>query len=134
MGLTTKYSNSYVNDKGTDVFVHHVFGTPEELEAYETAQGEFYRFDKETGRPLYYSIDHVAKTGKLGISQKSGNVYVDDSEMKIAKATVKKAGGDFGKALADAYAQKFLGISVAPPSVAVAPAVEAESTTEEGDL
>jgi hypothetical protein len=137
MGLTTKFVSSYRNDKGTDVYVHAVSGSASELEAYKIAQGEHYREDEATGKVLFFdgSPDPlVSDTGKLGISQKTGNVYVDDSEIRRATKEVAKAGGNLGAEMAKAYAQRFISGGARVNTAPVAEAIVSESSEEEIDI
>jgi hypothetical protein len=134
MGLKTKYKSTHRNDKGTVVFVHEVSGNADELAAYEAAQGEFFRKDDVSGKALFFDVALAADTGKLGISEKTGNVYVDTSDFDRDAAAVAAAGGDLGAELAKAYAQKYVMGGVTANVAIPAPAVIEDSSDEEPNI
>jgi hypothetical protein len=85
--MTIEFSNSYPkrdkNGKMQDVFVYGVKGTAQELADYKKAKGDQYREDKETGRPLHFSLSYVGETCDLLITS-NGNVVADNSKMRKA--------------------------------------------------
>lgn len=85
------YSSSYPkkakNGNLVDVFVYTVKGTEAELADYKKAKGEDYRTDKETGEPLFYSLNYVGEQCPLIITT-NGNVVADTSAMRKAKNLV----------------------------------------------
>lgn len=89
--MEINYSSSYPkkakNGQLVDVFVYSVKGTEQELADYKTAKGEDYRTDKETGEPLFYSLNYVGENSPLIITT-NGNVVADTSAMRKAKNLV----------------------------------------------
>lgn len=87
------YVNSYPkkakNGTIVDVFVYGVNGTQSELADYKKAKGEDYREDKETGQPLFYSLNYVGENCPLIITT-NGNVVADTSAMRKAKNLVEQ--------------------------------------------
>lgn len=85
--MTIEFNNSYPkrdkNGKMQDVFVYGVKGTAQELADYKKAKGDQYREDKETGRPLHFSLSYVGETCDLLITS-NGNVVADNSKMRKA--------------------------------------------------
>lgn len=100
--LKGKYVDSYVNDKGTRVYRYKVTGTADALASYKVAQGEFYREDQDTGDVLFFTHRFTNDNIELGIAQKSGKVYVDNSEYEKIASQVAAYGGNFGQELAKA--------------------------------
>jgi len=85
--MTIEFNNSYPkrdkNGKMQDVFVYSVKGTAQELADYKKAKGDQYREDKETGKPLHFSLSYVGETCDLLITS-NGNVVADNSKMRKA--------------------------------------------------
>jgi hypothetical protein len=85
--MTIEFNNSYPkrdkNGKMQDVFVYTVKGTAQELADYKKAKGDQYREDKETGKPLHFSLSYVGETCDLLITS-NGNVVADNSKMRKA--------------------------------------------------
>ena len=91
--MTIEFNNSYPkrdkNGKMQDVFVYAVKGTAQELADYKKAKGDQYREDKETGRPLHFSLSYVGETCDLLITS-NGNVVADNSKMRKAANLVSQ--------------------------------------------
>ena len=102
-----KFLRSYVSKAGNDVFVYAVSGTPEQIAAFKTAQGDNIR-EAEDGTPLYFTTRYSGENISLGINQKGG-VFVDNSEFKKANSLVKQYGGNLGQEMAKAAAAKLIG-------------------------
>ena len=85
--MTIEFNNSYPkrdkNGKMQDVFVYTVKGTAQELADYKKAKGDQYREDKETGKPLHFSLSYVGENCDLLITS-NGNVVADNSKMRKA--------------------------------------------------
>lgn len=85
--MTIEFNNSYPkrdkNGKMQDVFVYTVKGTAQELADYKKAKGDQYREDKETGKPLHFSLSYVGESCDLLITS-NGNVVADNSKMRKA--------------------------------------------------
>lgn len=125
--MKAKKVGSYRNEKGTLVFRHEVSGTPEELAAYKKAQGEFYRESEDERKvPMWFSSRFYGNTVKLGISQKSGQVFADTSEFDAAASLANQFTGNLGTAIANQLAAKILG-NLGGNTVAAEAPVEAAS-------
>lgn len=89
--MNVQYVSSYPkrakNGTIVDVFVYEVQGTESELADYKKAKGEDYREDKETGAPLFYSLNYVGEQCPLIITT-NGNVVADTSAMRKARNLV----------------------------------------------
>ena len=107
--LTGKFVGSYVSENGNTVFRYEVSGTPEMLDAFRQAQGEYYREDQKTGKALYFTTRFSGDNVDLGIAEKSGKVYVDMSEFKKAESLVAQFGGNFAQELAKAKVAELMG-------------------------
>jgi hypothetical protein len=85
----SSYPKKAKNGNIVDVFVYAVSGTKSELADYKKAKGEDYREDKETGEPLFYSLNYVGEVCPLIITT-NGNVVADTSAMRKAKNLVEQ--------------------------------------------
>jgi hypothetical protein len=111
--LKGKLSRSYVSRNGNDTFVYAVSGTPAELEAFKTAQGDNHRTADGTGAepegtPLWFTTRCAGDNAKLVITSK-GKVVADMSAYKQAASLVAQFGGNFGQELAKASVAQLLG-------------------------
>jgi hypothetical protein len=141
--MKATFKRSYVKQEtGNTVFVYDVTGTKEELEAYKNAQGDKYVEDEETKTPLLFVVNYGGKSMKLGISRKSGKVYVDNSETRAAESLINQfKPGALQNALAGevargimAQAGLFRSTSTAPVAAATPAAEEAAPAPEEKEL
>jgi hypothetical protein len=107
MNITVNMQRSYVSKNGNDTFVYAVSATGKDLEAFKTAQGDFYR-EAEDGTPLWFTTRCIGQKGKLVITSKN-KVVADMSAYKQAASLVKQFGGNFGQELAKASVQNLLG-------------------------
>ncbi len=89
------------------MFVYGVSGTPEELESFKTAQGEFYREDDDQ-KPIWFSSKFVGKQSKLLVTS-NGKIVADTSEFDQAASLVSQYGGNLGNAMANAFASQLIG-------------------------
>ena len=111
--MKIKLVRSYTSPKGNRVFVYEVNGTPEQLAAYEAAQGDNFRKDTETGKALWFTTRCVGDSGSLIITA-NGKVVPDMSAFDQAASLASQYGGNFGQELARIAAEKLLGKSSAP--------------------
>jgi len=121
---------SYRSKNGNTTFVYQVDGTKAELEQFKAAQGEYYREDETTGKPLWFTTRFAGNTGKLLITS-NGNVVADMSAFDQAASISAQYGGNFGQELARQAAQNILGGGSNVSSSAPAPAPVPEATAEE---
>lgn len=76
-------SNPYTSRTGKTVFVYHVSGTPEELAAYKTSKGEYYKEDKDAANaPLFFTTDAIGNNAEM-IKTSKGEFVPDMSKEKI---------------------------------------------------
>lgn len=98
MSLTAKLDGHYkkrveVNgeSKVLTIFRYHVSGSEKELEQLEQAQGDNYRLDDTTGKPMYFTTNYVSDNIELNITT-NGNVVVDDIELSKLQSMVNNYG------------------------------------------
>lgn len=106
--MNVKLARSYRSKNGNTTFVYNVDGTTKEVEEFKTAQGDFYREDDKTGKPLWFTTRCIGNSGKLVITSK-GKVVPDMSAFEQAASLAKQFGGNFGNELAKASVAKLLG-------------------------
>lgn len=106
--MNVKLARSYRSKNGNNTFVYNVDGTPAQVEEFKTAQGDFYREDDKTGKPLWFTTRYIGNSGKLVITSK-GKVVPDMSAFEQAASLAKQFGGNFGNELAKASVAKLLG-------------------------
>lgn len=123
--MNVSFQRSYKSkNTGTPVFVYSVTGTATELTAYEQAQGEYYREDTKTGKPLWFTTRCIGDNGKLIITS-NDKVVADMSEFDKSASIAAQYGGNLGQMLASQAASALLGLS--KPAVADAPAPAPEA-------
>jgi hypothetical protein len=93
---------------GNTVFVYAVSGTPAQIEAFKTAQGDNLVIDTESGAPLWFTTRCIGQAGTLVITSK-GKVVPDMSAFEQAASLAKQYGGNFGQELARASVAQLLG-------------------------
>ena len=125
--LKAQFLRSYVttNKKSqkTDMFVYNVSGTPEELKAFEQAQGDYYRTNKnEDGSetPVFISPRFGGRTAKLVILEatddKDARVVFDSSAAAMARSLMEQYKGTaIEAAIAQQIAATMLGDNEAAP-------------------
>lgn len=118
---------SYRSKNGNPTFVYGVKGNASDLEAFKTAQGDYYREDAD-GTPLWFTTRCVGQTGNLIITT-NGNVVPDMSAYDQAASLAAQYGGNFGAELAKSAAAAILGTS----GTSVSQPAKAEKAAEESD-
>lgn len=94
MALRAKMHGSYRKPvSGQKVFRFIVSGSEQELENYEKAQGDNFRLEKETGKPLWFSTRYLGDNVDLIITEE-GNVVADDTEMSKIASLVEQFGAE----------------------------------------
>jgi len=106
--LRAKKTRSYRSKNGNTVFTYEVSGTTEELEQFKSVQGDYYREDDESGKPLWFSTNFVGEKADLIITR-SGKVIADMSKFDQAHSLAAQYGGNFGQALANEAAKNIMG-------------------------
>jgi len=117
--MKIKLIRSYKSKQGNTVFVYAVSGTKEQLEAFKTASGDFFRED-EKGNPLWFTTRCIGQSGSLIITAK-GKIVPDMSAFEQAASLAKQYGGNLGNELAKVAAATLLGTQ----STDVSPEAEA---------
>jgi hypothetical protein len=94
--------NDYISKNGNLTQRYAVSGTQDELEEFDLAQGSNLKIDEETGDRVYHTIYGGAKEVIIGISQKSGKVYIDTmaAKRKLAEARQHGVEAEYKQALA----------------------------------
>ena len=108
-----KVRNYRSKNTGKPVFVYEVSGTATELEAFKSAQGEFYREDDKTGKPLFFTVNFMGEQGNLIITS-AGKIAQDMSKFDEAQSIVEQYGGNFGQVLAQSLVAGITGTTPAP--------------------
>jgi hypothetical protein len=122
--LKAKFRNAFITKKGSKRFsfvIDPTVATPEELEAFQASQGEYYS-ETDNGEPLWYTPSFVADEVTLKFSAK-GSVYADTSEIDKIVSFAKSQGIDLSAGLQEKLLSAMLGKSSAPVK---APEVKAE--------
>ncbi len=127
--MKIKLIRSYRSKNGNPTFVYGVTGSASDLDAFKTAQGEYYREDSD-GTALWFTTRCVGQTGQLIITT-NGNIVPDMSAYDQAASLAAQYGGNFGAELAKSAAQAILGGTSKPsPSEAKSE----EPAADSGDL
>ena len=126
--LKLKSDGQYRNAKGTLVFRYIVGGKDDALEAYEDAQGEFFR-ENDDDLPLYMTSRAVMKGSDLIVTSE-GKIYVDNSALEEQASLVAQLGGNLGESLAREIASKMAGGKNTSASVKATSEEEEEETEE----
>lgn len=126
--MKIKLQRSYRSKNGNAVFVYTVNGNSSDLEAYRTAQGEYYKED-DNGNPLWFTTRCVGQSGTLIITT-NGNIVPDMSAFDQAASLAAQYGGNFGQTLAESLAKSIVGNT---PSVEAKPSAKVDkSATADG--
>lgn len=125
--MKIKLVRSYRSKNGNPTFVYGVTGNASDLDAFKTAQGDYYREDAD-GTALWFTTRCVGQTGSLIITT-NGNVVPDMSAYDQAASLAAQYGGNFGAELAKSAAAAILGGSaVSAPSAKVEEAASDDLT------
>lgn len=96
--LVAKFLNYYRKSASSTVFRFVVSGTPEELATYKEIQGDNYRTDNVTGKPLYFTTRYFDDTIKLVVTSnpETGDkrIVADDSELVKLQNLINNFGAD----------------------------------------
>lgn len=77
------------------VFRYTVDGSASELKEYEEIQGDNYKIEEKSGKPLYFTTRYVADNVELTISENADGekrIVVDDSEFAKLQSIVDTYG------------------------------------------
>lgn len=96
--MKATFTRSYRSKKGNATFVYNVQGTKDELKAFKTAQGAYYR-ESDEGTPLFFTTRFIGDDGILLITT-NGNIVPDMSAFDKQASLAEQYGGNFGNALA----------------------------------
>lgn len=125
--MKIKLIRSYRSKNGNPTFVYGVTGNASDLDAFKTAQGDYYREDAD-GTALWFTTRCVGQTGSLIITT-NGNVVPDMSAYDQAASLAAQYGGNFGAELAKTAAQTILGgAATSTPSAKVEEAASDDLT------
>jgi hypothetical protein len=106
---------SYRSKNGNATFVYVVKGNASDLEAFQVAQGEYFRED-DNGQPLWFTTRCIGPEGQLIITT-NGNIVPDMSAFDQAASLAEQYGGNFGAELAKSAAQALIAGSTAVKEV-----------------
>lgn len=129
--MNVKLLRSYRSKNGNATFVYTVDGSTADMEAFKTAQGEYYREDDKSGKALWFTTRCIGPSGKLIITT-NGNIVPDMSAFDQAASLAAQYGGNFGEQLAKQAAQAILGVSA--PATESAPAEKVDSSENISDV
>lgn len=97
--LTGKFQRKYRKPgTGTTVFIYQVSGNEKELQQLEEAQGDQYRLDENSGKPLFFTTNYIDDNISLIITE-NNKVVADDSEIAKLASIVGQYGADVAKLL-----------------------------------
>jgi len=123
---------SYRSKNGNPTFVYGVKGTASDIEAFKSAQGDYYRED-DNGTPLWFTTRCIGPQGKLIITT-NGNVVPDMSAFDQAASLAAQYGGNFGAELAKAAAAGLVGGNANTAQAQPEEAPHKEDASDMGDL
>jgi hypothetical protein len=97
MALTGKFQRKYRKAvTGTTVFVYNVSGSEQDLQKFQDAEGDNYRLDEQTGKPIWFTTRFIDDNIELEITQNNRVVAKDDDISKLA-SLVQQYGLDVAK-------------------------------------
>lgn len=95
--LTAKFQRKYRKPvTGTTVFVYNVNGSEQDLQKFQDAEGDNFRLDEKTGKPVWFTTRFIDDNITLVITE-NGRVVADDSELSKLESLVKQFGVDVAK-------------------------------------
>ena len=98
----------YISQKGNKTFRYKVTGTPESLQAYQDAQGEYYRVDEETGNVLWFTTRYAGERCALVVNS-NGKIYADMTEFNKIASLTEQFGGVLGQEIARQAVSRLMG-------------------------
>lgn len=128
--MKATFIRSYRSKKGNPTFVYTVSGNEESLSQFKSAQGDYYREDDKTGKPLWFTTRFVGKNADLIITT-SGNVVPDMSMFDAQASLAAQYGGNLGAELAKQAASILTGNQ---PQEVPAPEKTVEEPSNSDDL
>lgn len=111
------FVRSYKSKKGNTTFVYNVSGNEANLAKYKQIQGDFYREDETSKKPLFFTTRFVGDNVSLIITP-NDKIVPDMSEFDKASSLANQYGGNLGQALASAAANKLMGGNNQPQQTA----------------
>ena len=97
MALTGKFQRKYRKAvTGTTVFVYNISGSEKELEQFQEAEGDNYRLDEQTGKPIWFTTRFIDDNIELEITQ-NGRVVAKDDDLVKLQSQVQQYGVDVVK-------------------------------------
>ncbi len=102
------YLRQYRNTKGSVVFAYEITATEKEKLALKEAQGDYYREDEQSGKPLFFTTRFAGDISNIIITSKK-KVVVDMSSFEKAASLSNQFTGYFGKEIARQSVAKLLG-------------------------
>lgn len=118
-------------ETGNIVFVYTVNGTKEELNAYKDAQGSNYVEDKDTGTPLFFSINYVGNSAGVIITD-GGKAILDTSRLDQLTSLANQSKGAIATEIARLAAMEILGMN--PNTANSTPTPKAAAVESQEDL
>ena len=124
--VNATFVRSYKSKKGNTTFVYSVTGNEANLAKYKQIQGDFYREDETTKKPLFFTTRFVGDNVSLIITP-NDKVVPDMSEFDKASSLATQYGGNLGQALASAAANKLMGGNNSQQSAPVTADIQASA-------
>jgi hypothetical protein len=102
MPIKAKFDGNYrklgKNGVPFTVFRYTVTGSPEEMEQYKSIQGDNYRADEKTGKPLWFTTRYISDNVSLIItSGDEPKIVADDADFAKIQSLVQSYGADVAK-------------------------------------
>ena len=102
MALKAKFHGNYRKSTTVNgipsvitVFRYTVDGSEKELQEYEEIQGDNFKIEEKSGKPLYFTTRYVADNVELTVSENGDGekrIVVDDSEFAKLQSIVDQYG------------------------------------------
>lgn len=123
---------SYRSKNGNPTFVYGVKANASDLEAFKSAQGDYFRED-DNGVPLWFTTRCIGQSGTLIITT-NGNIVPDMSAFDQAASLAAQYGGNFGAELAKSAANALVNKGAQIESAPAETPVEKTDDSDMGDL
>lgn len=132
--MKATYRGSYkttnkTTNKRESRFSYEISGTEQELADYRKAKGNFYAEDKETGAPIWNTVNYVGQSAELGISR-AGNVFVNTGVFDQLDNLIKQYPGALGELIVKQELSKMSSI-ISRTSLESTTTVKVEDSVEE---